>query len=115
MKKFVWAVLCVLLAFIIVLITFPDKEPLDIPVATQEFQIVDETRPTFLSHINKTLSDSRSFDVKLWYPEGLGDDVSKGSDSKSQEPPYPLVMYSHGVISMKEEGEKLSRFIAEKN
>ena len=68
------------------------------PVANESFTAVDTARPT-QAYEDYPGANERVLEGELWRPEGLGQ-------------PGPLVVYSHGFMSFRQEGLYLTRFLA---
>jgi predicted dienelactone hydrolase len=97
------------LAAIVLAVTAPEEpapgsdsavrlEPGAFSVSEMAITFVDTSRPT-AANGDVSSRPSRIFECLLWYPE---------SDSS----PHPLVVYSHGFMSMKEEGTYLAKQLA---
>ncbi len=68
------------------------------PVASETFTAVDDSRPT-RAYNDFAGSPERTLEAEVWYPEGLAQ-------------PAPLLVYSHGFMSFRQEGLYLIQFLA---
>ncbi len=68
------------------------------PVGSAERTLVDASRPT-PAHGDFSGADSRSLATTLWFPEGA-------------DGAHPLLVYSHGFMSMRSEAERYARYLA---
>ena len=109
MRKIIVIVSLLLFSVLLFFQLFPQHEQSGYSVATEELKLTDNTRPTYLSHLDKRVSENRTLPVTLWYPD-IPDNDQSGVANRL--PAFPLVIYSHGFISMRQEGMRLARFLA---
>jgi dienelactone hydrolase len=71
----------------------------------------------FVRQILEDAERGRTMRSLLWYPAAPGgpsfpDAAAQGVDAHAAQGPYPLVVYSHGFMSFKEEGDYLAKHLA---
>jgi dienelactone hydrolase len=70
----------------------------------------------FSSQILEDAERGRTMDSLLWYPAAPGsasfpDEAARDVDAHTSDGPYPLVVYSHGFMSFKQEGDYLVKHL----
>ncbi len=82
-------------------------QPGEFSVAEQEWTLVDDSRPTPRNGDYEG-ANSRTLETLIWYPLQPASKESVAKPDKAM----PLLVYSHGFMSMREEGRYLARYLA---
>ncbi|MBV1880605.1 MAG: hypothetical protein KUG82_03185 [Pseudomonadales bacterium] len=72
---------------------------------SQSFSAIDNNRPTSINRFYGG-SDQRELDGRIWYPTIANGDIAEGA--------FPLIVYSHGFMSMHIEATYLAEFLAQR-